>query len=169
MPYSSEGITITGATAVPTTDVLLSVRDNSGQSSTYSAPGVDIPPQTTVDSIPDQMEIPGDLGQRYISGEDQIRLAKAYRTVYADNLLYPRNMRYRGHRESAKFNLTLQCTLTKCAEMFLNLKGYDTRLAVSEYKVVVTDTEIANIYHIGEQLAFQEWFKLRDLNTRWFE
>lgn len=169
MPSAPDAIALPGATPKTTTDSLYSVRSGTRVTNTLEQPGVEPPPATTVDPLPTIEEVPGHLGRRRIPGTTQVLLSQAARRSSTQVLVYPRNHRFRGHREAAKFLLPLQHVLAMSGSLFLSLKEGNTTLQTSEAVILPTVSEVALVYHLEAQLAFHEWNLLRDVNTNWFE
>jgi hypothetical protein len=113
-------------------------------------------------------EIPGDLGQEQITLRDFNMLQTSLRDNINSNLYYARNDRFRGQRESIKFNYTIQQSLSCCVNNFLVLRDSDTALKTAEFSIYPSNNEISNINHIRLQMNFREWLILKDQNNVWF-
>jgi len=94
---------------------------------------------------------------------------RAIRLVSGENLLTQYNHRFRGARESNKFNLAIQTLQTQFANSFLTLRSKFSNLENDEAALYPSVTEIAAVQHVREQLKFKEWLKLKDGDVSWFE
>jgi hypothetical protein len=114
-------------------------------------------------------ETSGDLGTAYLDLNRYLLLAESKRENSDFNDVSHVNHRYRGHRESNKFNLIMQKVVTVCARLFLSLRSANQVLKVREMDdMYPTDTEIAELYHTRIQIVFKEWQLLKDDDKRWF-
>ena len=102
-------------------------------------------------------------------GSLQPLLEKAVELESLGNYLTPLNYRYRGPRESQKFNLMIQ-QITAVSAFFLPLmRSAEGLLKSCERSLTVpTNSEIAVFYHIREQLRFKEYLLLKDSSVNWF-
>lgn len=144
----------------------------SGGGTTVTTAGTDTglgSPTYTVGSNEVIAEIPGDLGTRSRTQSTDLLLKEAYRSNASLNLFRPWNHRYRGHRESNKFNLNIQNLLLVSAQTYRTLRSADEALQALEMTTLYPpDADITNIYHIHAQLVFKEWMLLKDDNINWF-
>jgi hypothetical protein len=114
-------------------------------------------------------EIAGDLGETYLNLNRHLLLSEARRDSAAFNGISHVNHRYRGHRESNKFNLMMQKVVTICNALFFPLRAANQILKTRELDdMYPTDTEIAELYHTSVQIMFKEWQLLKDDDKRWF-
>lgn len=114
-------------------------------------------------------ETEGDLGSAYMDLNRYLLLAESKRENSSFNGVSHVNHRYRGHRESNKFNLMMQKVVTICASLFLSLRAANQILKTRELDdMYPTDTEIAELYHTRVQITFKEWQLLKDDDKRWF-
>jgi len=119
-------------------------------------------------------EIAGNLGQRLITNQTADLVQRAYRANSSSNVQRSWNHRYRGQRESFKFNLLMQQVLALSAWSFTVLEPINRSLRTAEFRTgpqrsdTPTSSEYALIYHIRLQQDFKEWLLLRDADVKWF-
>jgi len=112
-------------------------------------------------------DVPGDLGTIRQTFSQALFAKECFRSNSSENILVATNHRYRGHRESNKFNLNLQsilCTIVKFSEI---LRSKDSNLNTRE-RTYPTDDDLSKMNHIREQLRYIEWALLKDTGTKWF-
>lgn len=116
-----------------------------------------------------QPEIGGDLGSLYLDNNKFQLLSEARRRSSFFNGISRVNNRYRGHRESGKFNLIIQKFLTISCSLFSTLKPANTSLTTTELAdTYPTEEEIQHIQHINIQITYKEWLLMKDDDKRWF-
>lgn len=181
MPYSYNGIRISSGQTNP------DLGQSSGASDPLSIIGSDISSQAldaplasditsqTLSSVETSSEksysadIPDSLGTMPSSSNQSLTYAESLRENSNNNGMVTVNHRFRGHREAYKFNLLMQKILTACGNLFLILRQANNRLTEQELNSVYpTETEVALITHIREQVRFKEWLLLKDDNQKWF-
>lgn len=114
-------------------------------------------------------DIPGDLGTLYLDKNKFLLLRESLRENASYSGVPDVNIRYRGHRESNKFNLVIQRLVTVCAYFYLELRSCNVVLTTRELDdMYPTDTEVSCIYHVQSQISFKEWMLLKDDNKRWY-
>jgi hypothetical protein len=125
---------------------------------------------------PDQDELPGDLGQLFVSSNTLQLTKKSLRSNASTNVASTtRNHRFSGHREHWKFNLAMQTLLATCATMFYILDERNTTARDLEQVLGPAESdsptlsETALFCHIREQIAFKEWLIMRDADVKWFQ
>lgn len=112
-------------------------------------------------------EIPGDLGRLYLNLNRFLLLAESRRKTPETNF-YPLNHRFRGHRESHKFNLLLQKLITLCVSMYETLRNSNIDLKAIESSPYPSNTEVMEYYHITQQIRFKEWLLTKDEDKKWY-
>jgi hypothetical protein len=147
--------------------------NTSGSNDGYHEGGIRdviIPPTPGIinPKTPGTVELPGDLGTIGKTWDTLAMIQKAYRSSASANFYTPWNHRYRGNREAFKFNLFLQRIGQMIAFVTLTLRTKNTTLATKEAALYSTDTELAAVQHIREQIRFKEYMLLRDNDKRWF-
>jgi hypothetical protein len=157
---------------------------NAGSSSTNTntvlGTGLDLPDNKLADreilnsqAIAQELK-PGDLGDIQISILGETLQARSLRQIASENLPFFPRFRYRGQRESFKFQLIIQSLSTTAASMYLQLRTKFYSLRNSETQIQVQSTtnpstsELSQIYHVMEQITFKEWLLIKDTDERWF-
>lgn len=125
------------------------------------------------DGLLDNQEISnlveGDLGQRFMTLKTYIQSRISIRDTASLVGMQRFNHRFSGHRESHKFLYTIQKVLLDGVSFYKSMRLQENTLKSSEVvDIYPTDTEIAIISHVMEQIRFKEWLLLRSDNIRWF-
>lgn len=113
-------------------------------------------------------EIPGDLGCVGLSEEAANFSVQAVQQSRGLNIASTSNCRYRGPRESVKFNLMAQSVLWLASQVKLTLQPVESEIAEKRVNTHPTDEDVALIRHALEQLRFLEYLKLRGNRRKWF-
>ena len=114
-------------------------------------------------------EVPGDLGNLESELSYKVLMEKALLLLAMSDTLKPINHRYRGHRESTKFNFYQQKILCICGALSNLIRTkFNNLYTVELTQLYPTDSEISQLYHIREQMKFREWSLLKDQSSKWF-
>lgn len=112
-------------------------------------------------------EIPGDLGSQGLTLNWYTLLQDSLRLNSYSNLSFPTNQRYAGHRESVKFNLTIQQTLMILVTNTTSILNSNAPLNQDEL-TYISNADLAALNHVRAQCVFNEWLILKDQTTFWF-
>jgi len=110
----------------------------------------------------------GDLGSTEVTVNTFLLRKEASKRLSNQVTPLTFNHRFRGHRESNKFNHFIQSILLTCVNLAQSLYNWDVRLKVSEASLYPTGAELAYLNHIADQISFKEWLLLKDVDRRWY-
>lgn len=114
-------------------------------------------------------EVPGDLGALGQSEEMANLAVQAIQQSRGLNIPSQTNCRFRGPRESNKFQLVAQALLWLAAQVKLTMQPIEAEIETKLLNQYPTDDDLASIQHAIAQLKFLEYLKLRSTKIRWFE
>lgn len=117
---------------------------------------------------PEIPEVTGNLGTRAKSYDGIELLATARRSGAYSDVYWAERSRYRGRRESGKFNLLIQYVLDFATRTGRSVRASRDAMLANNTTVALTDAEIANVQHVRQQIRFKEWLLLRPDDARWF-
>lgn len=80
----------------------------------------------------------------------------------------PMNLRYRGHREAYKFNLSLHQVLSMVFKAHKSILTSTTTIKPTEINYPLADATISSIQHVRAQVKFQNWLKTKTPEDIWF-
>ena len=112
---------------------------------------------------------PRDLGTIERTLERVLDLREARRDNSLQNLGVWENHRYRGPRESYKFNLLLQNIVALGGYVDQSIRGFEAVADSINRQTYETDENLSNLYHLQRQVEFEEFLLSRSSGVQWFE
>ena len=109
-----------------------------------------------------------DLSNRNRTIERSRLLFKANRENASENLFTRQNHRFRGNRESYKFNLAMNRFLAVQVNTLLTLKNSKVIAQNNELSVYPTYTEMRYFYAARSRCRFAEYQILKSADQKWF-
>ena len=101
--------------------------------------------------------------EEYILGIESF----ASNNLSIDNIS-PMNLRFRGHREAYKFNLTMQQVLSMVFKAHKSIVLSTSVIKPIEVSYPISDATISSIQHVRAQVKFLNWLKTNGPEDIWF-
>lgn len=114
-------------------------------------------------------DVPGHLGQVPLTAAQAQYIRDAFRNGRDFTEAYHENVRYRGPRESVKFNLAIQTVVRLGALIQSTLAELEETAPTRLTGLYLSETELARLMHAKMQIWFAEYLALKSSNNMWFE